>query len=818
MFEALIDLQLRFCEVQAAVQSKRFVEVAQICREQTLSVLENIRQKNFPFIRSPPFAVFMNRAKALSLIVLTTLLAISALLPSIPSATASPYIDPLLSYSRSHSSPDALVEVVITLDHIPTLTDVETINSRSRLTAPMNQLPMILAITTYSELDSMASHPGVVSLFQNRALDYYGNVKTVTHSFGEVPVQHSWWNDVMRVPSAWALGYRGQGVTAAVIDTGIDATNPSLGFRFPNGLSSGPERVIQNVKVLTIGELLSTQEQRPPLGPDQIYLENQPNTDTTGGHGTSVAGLIAGTGAIGKGIYMGAAPEATVVGLGAGDTLAIFHVLASFNYIFNHPELNIRIVNNSWGLDFECSLLLEGLLPDPEACRSRSPITTATREAHDRGIAVFFAAGNSGPGHPTINPFSEPPWVISVTAGTESKGLAEFSSRGCAEGETHPVCTNIAEQQPDIVAPGTNVIAPRATLTGVTDSTLTTTTDLGNIVDGLQPYYNTFGGTSAASPMAAGVAAIVLSAVNLSPDELKAVLKETADPTVGYLSFQQGEGYLNAHNAVKAAQGKGFKPTTVKTEAFGIQRFTYTTFIAGDVVVTSPTLSANFPAFQGAQEITFTLTWPIPSYPRQWRMEIYGPNDSLVALFRSEVQTSIEFQISNATLIASLNNRGFNSGTWTVLAINFGEGQALELTVDVLYPKKSTLSMKTASSLHVEDSGGVNGVQAVVFQRYDGSLESLAQITTPTDIGTSSASVIVVVRVVTLNGAGNIVEVRGAFVMTQTDLSTRASEIQQLLLATTDPMQVSALEAELLAIQQAILTAPTSESLPPLPD
>ncbi len=78
-------------------------------------------------------------------------------------------------------------------------------------------------------------------------------------------------------------------------------------------------------------------------------------------------------------------------------------------------------------------------------------------------------------------------------------------------------------------------------------------------------------------------------------------------------------------------------------------------------------------------------------------------------------------------------------------------------------------------------------------------------------------NVISVVQIVLVDNSGNIIEVRGAFVMTQTDLNTRAAQIQQLLLTTTDPTQVAALNTELSAIQTALLTAPLTENLPALP-
>ncbi len=763
----------------------------------------------------------MKRTISIAVLVLSFTMVLGAF-AFVQPARATPYIDPLLAKSKTTAAAGDSVEVIITFDHIPTTADSAAIASLSRSSFPMTEVPIILTVTTYSNLDSISARPGVVSLFQNRPLTFLGQVTTDTHNFGEVPVQHSWWNDLMRVPDAWALGYKGHGVTVAVVDSGIDATNPSLGFSFPNGLSFGPGRVIQNVKVLTIGEVVSNQ----PLGPDQVYLENQPNTDTTSGHGTQVAGLIAGTGAASNGVYMGAAPESRVVGLGSGETLFVFHVIASYNWILAHRvQYGIRIVNNSWGSDFDCSDTVTGE-PMPEACRTNSPINAVTKVAHDRGIAVFFAAGNDGPGHPTINPYSEPSWVISVAAGAESKGLTEFSSRGCTDTDTNPACTNIAEQRPDIVTPGINVISTRDS-TGVTLDPLTASADMGNIIAGLQPYYATFAGTSAASPMAAGVGAVVLSAHQLTPDELKAALKTGADQMLGYLPYQVGDGRANALNAVKAALARGFRPTKTREESFGTQQFVYKGFIGGAVAATSNWADANVPVFSGAQRITFDLSWTLPSNPTvcqpgvactsEWRNDIYGPNDTRVARFRSTtLGTGSSVTVDGSTTIAGYNQPGFGSGTWTVAVVNFGEGSEFTLVVNVYYPEKSHVSMKTGKAVHVDDSSGLSGgTLSAIFQTYGGTVQGLASIPTGSaDLSQPTGALVSVVQIVVVDAEGDVIEVRGAFVMTQSDLNARTVQIQQTLSTTLDPVLTANLNAELALIQQAILTAPNTESLP----
>ncbi|HZY94231.1 MAG TPA: S8 family serine peptidase [Candidatus Bathyarchaeia archaeon] len=624
----------------------------------------------------------MKKTIAITAIFLILSIASIMLSPNIRSTHASAFLDPVLARAASITTQSAVVRVIVTLDHIPTASDTQGIRQYSSATVGMTQLPMILTVTTYGSLASILAYPGVVSVWADRQVAYFGTV--VTHSYGEIPVQHSWWNDIMRVPDVWNLGFQGQGVTVAVVDSGVDATNPSLGYNFqgPPAASQAPYRIIQNVKVFTVGEIVGGQ----PIGPDQIYLENQPNTDTTGGHGTSVSGLIAGTGDASNGVYKGAAPKANIVGLGAGDTEFIFHIVASYNYILAHRvQYNIKVVNNSWGTDFNCS---DNLGQPTHDCDPGTPIQQATKAAHDAGTAVFFAAGNSGPTHPTINPFAEPAWVVGVGAGTQSKGLTEFSSRGVPTDPT---------KQPSIVAPGINVISTKAK-TGATDNPLLASTDAGNIITAYQPYYTTFGGTSAASPMASGVAALILSASNLSPDQLKAALIRSTEPMLGYLPYQAGTGYTNALSAVRTAIGQGFSRTSIPVQAFGDQRFIYTQFIGGAGVITAAWLSASVPVFNGALNMTFKASFPVPaSSVLQWESDIYGPNDYAVAdcgvtrpksdcIFARTGDTSMNYKITNSTFIASLNNPGFNSGTWDVRVLNFDQGSQVTLTVDINYP------------------------------------------------------------------------------------------------------------------------------------
>ena len=129
------------------------------------------------------------------LVIATALLIISLASTTSPynirAVHASAYIDPLLASAQAASSPSTAAQVIIVLNHIPTSSDAQAFRAFSKTSFPMTRLPMILTYTNYGNLTNMASYPGVQSLWYNRQLTYYGNVQTVTHSYGEVPTAHS---------------------------------------------------------------------------------------------------------------------------------------------------------------------------------------------------------------------------------------------------------------------------------------------------------------------------------------------------------------------------------------------------------------------------------------------------------------------------------------------------------------------------------------------------------------------------------------------------------------------------------------------------
>ena len=304
-----------------------------------------------------------------------------------------------------------------------------------------------------------------------------------------------YWFSINKIVSDFGLTGDGDGnpnsystndIVVAVIDTGIDAQHVDL----------------DGGKVLAFVDYVN--------GKTTPYDDN--------GHGTHVAGIIAGTGE-GNPAYKGVAPGAALIGLKVLDSQgsgSFSDVQAAIEWCINNKDkYNIKVMNLSLG--------------SSSSSDGTDSVSQAANAAVDAGIVVVIAAGNSGPAKYTIGSPGAAEKVITVGAGADvGEGgffLASFSSRGpTADGRI----------KPDIVSPGYNIMAPKA--------------NSGN-------GYVEYSGTSMATPFTAGVVALMLSAnPNLSPTDVKNILAQTAiDWGPPGKDIDYGYGFINPYEAVKMA-------------------------------------------------------------------------------------------------------------------------------------------------------------------------------------------------------------------------------------------------------------------------
>lgn len=334
-----------------------------------------------------------------------------------------------------------------------------------------------------------------------------------------------------------AYGFDGAGVGVAIIDSGITKWHDDLTYAGHNP----SVKVVNSQRVVQFVDFVN--------GLTTPYDDN--------GHGSHVAGIIAGNGYDSSGARAGMAPAADIVSLKVLDQNGNGHisdVIAALNWVVaNHTQYNIRVVNLSIGAP-----VTESYYTDP--------LTLAAKQVNDAGIVVVTAAGNLGKNPTTgqvqygaITAPGNAPWVLTVGAynheGTITRvddQIASFSSRG-------PTAVDF-KAKPDVVATGVGIAS--LSVPGSTLFNLNTNYLLGgvvNTVNGLlggssssKPYLS-LSGTSMASPIVAGTVALMLQAnPKLTPNLAKAIIEYTAQ-NYGYDSLTQGAGFLNTKGAVDLA-------------------------------------------------------------------------------------------------------------------------------------------------------------------------------------------------------------------------------------------------------------------------
>jgi serine protease AprX len=281
--------------------------------------------------------------------------------------------------------------------------------------------------------------------------------------------------------------------------------------------------------------------------------------DTSGnadgyGHGTHIAGIIAGSGGGSHteagNAYVGMAPGTELVSLrvlGADGTGYVSDVIAALEWsIKNKDRYKLRVLNVSLGRE-------------PTTDPSDDPLAQAVERAVQAGLVVVASAGNAGTtvdGQPVVGAVVSPgdtPGALTVgalnTMGTVDRSddtIASYSSRGPVGDQAHPESWQI---KPDLVAPGNAIVAA-----GATDSYLWQNYPERRVAGTNGGTYLNLSGSSMAAAVVSGAVAQLLQAnPGLTPAQVKFALQYTAEPLADFGLIDQGAGSLDVPLALAAA-------------------------------------------------------------------------------------------------------------------------------------------------------------------------------------------------------------------------------------------------------------------------
>jgi len=366
----------------------------------------------------------------------------------------------------------------------------------------------------------------------------------------------TWGLERVRATDTWSrYDDRGRGVVVGIMDSGVDGTHPALAGSF-----RGAGGDVGKSWFVATGE-------------------NYPAPGDGFGHGTHVAGTIAGGP---PGEVVGVAPEAEWIAAkifndGGGATTSGIH--AGFQFMLapgGDPAAAPDLVNNSWG---SAATFNEQYRPDVEAWLAA-------------GIVPVFASGNDGPGPTTVGSPGSFPESFTVGATDVNDIIAGFSSRGPVE------WGGVVSTKPDIAAPGHHIVSAFPAGLG-------------------EGEYVELSGTSMATPHVSGVMALLLSAnPGLTVSEVRAILISTTrrPPHMGELPDNDyGHGIVDALAAVTRAADSGSVggvvsgpdgPVAARLTVVGTDWTTTATAGTGEYLLTVPTgthdIRVSAPGFEPA--------------------------------------------------------------------------------------------------------------------------------------------------------------------------------------------------------------------------
>jgi len=227
--------------------------------------------------------------------------------PLAPAQTArAAVIDPALSGALLMAATGDTLFVIVNYDPSKTTADAlsQSLINGGAGVIQFAHLSMVAALATPAQVAAAGQLPGVQSVYLNRKLSWL-----LLHE--SVPT--------IRADAVHVAGITGKGVGIAILDSGIDGLyNPDLTY---------PTKTVANVKVVAnVRDLFTFQGSinKTIKKGAAIFIENLPNSETSVGHGTHVAGIAAGLGTASNGYYTGVAPGAKLMASAPGTCSSSF--------------------------------------------------------------------------------------------------------------------------------------------------------------------------------------------------------------------------------------------------------------------------------------------------------------------------------------------------------------------------------------------------------------------------------------------------------------------------------------------------------------
>jgi PKD repeat protein len=527
----------------------------------------------------------------------------------------------------------------------------------------------IEAKLTAKQVDIISRRPDVAKIYYNYGIEL---IEPVDMTLGDGDVSAAVENgvSVVRAPEVWAMGYTGAGILVSNIDTGVEGDHPALASRWAGvadaRYAGHPEWAWHD----------------PYLGINDFPYDN-------GGHGTHTMGTICG-GAPGDEI--GVAPGAlwiasASIDRGGGIERTVADAILSFQWIANpdgDPGTSWdvpHVCSNSWGVTTghgypPCDDLFWSYI---DACEVA-------------GTVVIFAAGNEGtgglrrPGDRATDEYRNTA-VAACDGHTAGWPLASFSSIG----PTYCTPTSDSAIKPDIAGPGVSV---RSAYPGQT--------------------YSSMSGTSMATPHVAGVIALIREAnLNLSVDDVKQIIFETAyDLGTPGEDIYYGYGMIDAYEAVLLAEGDTTRPhadfTATPTSGCTPLTVTFTDLSTGEITSwdwdfgdggtsteQNPTYTYNT---AGTFTVVLTVTGP-GGFDNETKASYIGVYDPPVADFSALPTTG------NSPLNVSFTD--ISTGSPTSWSWDFGDGVGTSTEQNPTYtyitPGTYTVTLTASNACSFDD-------------------------------------------------------------------------------------------------------------------